>query len=66
LQLQEGRRDTIINPMMIAEVLSDSTEAYDSPLETLCDRGNKFAAYRTIPAFQEYVLIAQDSLHVEQ
>lgn len=51
---------------MIAEVLSDSTEAYDSPLETLCDRGNKFAAYRTIPAFQEYVLIAQDSLHVEQ
>lgn len=58
LQLQEGRRDTITNPIMIAEVLSDSTEAYD--------RSGKFAAYRTIPSFQEYVLIDQYSFHVEQ
>lgn len=57
LQLQEGRRDTLTNPMMIAEVLSNSTEAYD--------RSGKFAAYRTIPSFQEYVLIEQSSLHVE-
>lgn len=58
LQLQEGRRDTLNNPMMIAEVLSDPTEAYD--------RSGKFAAYRTIPSFQEYVLIDQHSLHIEQ
>lgn len=58
LQLQEGRKDTITNPIMIAEVLSDSTEAYD--------RSGKFAAYRTIPTFQEYLLIDQYNLHVEQ
>uniref|UniRef100_B8HQ36 Putative restriction endonuclease domain-containing protein n=1 Tax=Cyanothece sp. (strain PCC 7425 / ATCC 29141) TaxID=395961 RepID=B8HQ36_CYAP4 len=58
LQLQEGRKDTIINPCLIAEVLSESTEAYD--------RSTKFAAYRTIPSFQEYVLIDQTTMHVEQ
>lgn len=58
LQLQEGRKDTLINPLIIAEVLSESTEAYD--------RSGKFAAYRTIPTFQEYILIDQYSLHVEQ
>ena len=58
LQLQEGRKDTIINPCLIAEVLSESTEAYD--------RSAKFAAYRTIPSFQEYVLIDQTAMHVEQ
>jgi Uma2 family endonuclease len=57
LQLQAGRRDTVTNPVMIAEVLSDSTEAYD--------RSRKFAAYRTIPSFQEYLLIHQDTLQVE-
>jgi len=57
LQLQAGRRDTITNPRMIAEVLSESTEAYD--------RSGKFAAYRTIPTFQEYLLIDQSDLHVE-
>lgn len=57
LQLQEGRKDTVTNPLLIAEVLSDSTQGYD--------RGEKFAAYRTIPTFQEYVLIEQDTLHVE-
>ena len=58
LQLQEGRRDTVTNPIAIAEVLSNSTEAYD--------RSSKFAAYRAIPTFQEYLLIDQYSLHVEQ
>jgi Uma2 family endonuclease len=58
LQLQEGRKDTITNPTMIVEVLSESTEAYD--------RSGKFAAYRTLPTFQEYLLIDQYSLHVEQ
>jgi Uma2 family endonuclease len=58
LQLQEGRRDTITNPLMIAEVLSKSTRSYD--------KDEKFAAYRTIPTFQEYLLIDQYGVHVEQ
>jgi Uma2 family endonuclease len=58
LQFQEGRRDTIINPLIIAEVLSQSTKAYD--------QDEKFKAYRTIPTFVEYILIDQYSMHVEQ
>ncbi|MCC5636169.1 Uma2 family endonuclease [Nostoc sp. CHAB 5844] len=58
LEYQEGRRDTLINPVFIAEVLSKSTKSYD--------RDEKFAAYRTIPSFQEYVLIDQYKMHVEQ
>lgn len=58
LQLQEGQKDTITNPLFIAEVLSDSTRNYD--------KDAKFAAYRTIPSFQEYLLIDQYKMHVEQ
>jgi len=58
LQLQTGRRDTITNPLLIVEVLSKSTQTYD--------QGNKFKFYRTIPSFQEYILIDQYSIHVEQ
>ncbi|MBD1834505.1 Uma2 family endonuclease [Cyanobacteria bacterium FACHB-472] len=58
LQLQEGRRDTITNPLMIAEVLSASTRSYD--------KDAKFTAYRTIPSFQEYLLIDQYTMHIEQ
>jgi Uma2 family endonuclease len=58
LQLQEGRKDTITNPLMIVEVLSKSTQSYD--------RAEKFAAYRTIASFQEYLLIDQYTMHVEQ
>ncbi len=58
LQRQLGRTDTILNPVMIAEVLSKSTKN--------CDRDEKFAAYRTIPNFQEYLLIDQYTAHVEQ
>lgn len=58
VELQPGRKDTITNPILIAEVLSDSTEAYD--------RGEKFAAYRTIASFQEYLLIDQKQQHLEQ
>ena len=57
LQLQTGRSDTVTNPCFIAEVLSNSTKGYD--------RGDKFLAYRTIPTFQEYLLIDQYSIHVE-
>jgi Uma2 family endonuclease len=58
LQLQEGRKDTIINPLIIVEVLSKSTRSYD--------KDEKFSAYRTIPTFQEYVLIDQYTTQVEQ
>jgi len=58
LERQQGRTDTITNPIMIAEVLSKSTKSYD--------RDEKFAAYRTIPTFQEYLLVDQYSIHVEQ
>jgi Uma2 family endonuclease len=50
-------RDTLLNPRVIVEVLSDSTEAYD--------RGAKFAHYRTIPSLLEYVLISQHEHSIE-
>ncbi len=58
LEFQPRRTDTIVNPILIAEVLSKSTKAYD--------RDEKFAAYRTIPSFGEYLLIDQYRFHVEQ
>jgi Uma2 family endonuclease len=58
LQRKQGRTDIITNPVMIAEVLSKSTKSYD--------RDEKFSAYRTIPTFQEYLLIDQYTPHVEQ
>lgn len=57
LTYQEGRRDTITNPVLIIEILSQSTRNYD--------QGDKFAAYRTIPTFQEYVLVDQYCYQVE-
>lgn len=49
--------DTLLNPSVIVEVLSKSTQDYD--------RGAKFEQYRTLESFEEYVLIAQDKVHVE-
>jgi len=57
-QLADGRQDTFVNPTLLIEVLSDSTEAYD--------RGKKAESYRSIPSLQEYLLIAQDRPHVER
>lgn len=57
LQLLAGRNDTVINPSLIIEVLSASTSDYD--------RGAKFRAYRSIPSFREYLLIEQDTIHLE-
>ena len=54
----EKRNDTITNPILIVEVLSDSTEAKD--------RGEKMLAYRTLESLQEYVLVSQDKAIVEQ
>lgn len=55
---EDETEDTLLNPMLIIEVLSKSTEAYD--------RGGKFEFYQTIESFQEYVLISQEPFRVEQ
>ncbi len=57
LELVPGHDDMVTNPTLIVEVLSDSTEAYD--------RGRKFAHYRMLPSFAEYVLISQKEPLVE-
>ncbi len=57
LEIQIGRKDTITNPCFTAEVLSKSTQNYD--------RSEKFAVYRTINAFREYLLVDQYRIHVE-
>ncbi|MCC5605709.1 Uma2 family endonuclease [Nostoc sp. CHAB 5834] len=49
---------TVMNPMLIAEVLSKSTKNYD--------QGDKFLYYRSIPEFKEYILIDQYQYHVMQ
>ncbi|HVF27604.1 MAG TPA: Uma2 family endonuclease [Pyrinomonadaceae bacterium] len=50
--------DTLLNPTLIVEVLSESTESYD--------RGKKFAHYRSVESIVEYLLVAQDEYRVEQ
>ncbi|AFZ44523.1 protein of unknown function DUF820 [Halothece sp. PCC 7418] len=57
VKLQEGRNDTVTNPLMIAEVLSKSTKSYD--------KDEKFEAYRSLSTFQEYLLIDQYKQHLE-
>lgn len=56
-QFEPGRRDILLNPLLIAEVLSPSTEAYD--------RGAKFSRYRSIESLQTYMLVSQESPLVE-
>jgi Uma2 family endonuclease len=55
---EDSTEDTLLNPQLIIEVLSKSTEAYD--------RGAKFEYYQTIESFSEYILIAQEPFRVEQ
>ena len=50
-------KDTVVNPLIIVEVLSPSTEAYD--------RGVKFAHYKRLETLQVYVLVAQDQPHIQ-
>ncbi len=50
--------DILLNPIVIIEVLSPSTEAYD--------RGEKFSHYRQIESLQEYILVSQDKVNVER
>ncbi|MBP0028174.1 Uma2 family endonuclease [Roseofilum sp. Guam] len=58
-------RHFIRYPCVIIEVLSPSTEAYDSPSETLRERGGKFALYRRLSTLQEYVLVSSETKTVE-
>ena len=53
----DGEKDIIMNPVIIIEILSKTTEAYD--------RGDKFALYRSIPSLREYVMISSTSLRAE-
>ena len=57
-RFEDGHLDTLLNPTVLIEVLSKSTESYD--------RGKKFYLYRTIESLAEYVLVAQDEYRVEQ
>ena len=56
-QFEDEHVDTLLNPRVLVEVLSKSTEAYD--------RGTKSSHYRMIPSLQEYLLIAQHEPRVE-
>ena len=57
-RFEGDRRDILLNPQVIIEVLSDFTESND--------RGRKFVNYRTVPSIREYVLVAQDQVLVER
>jgi Uma2 family endonuclease len=56
-QYWQNRRDVIVNPLLIAEILSPSTQSYD--------RLGKFELYKLLPSFKEYVLINADKPSVE-
>jgi len=58
LQFAAGTDDTVVNPTVIVEVLSDATEAYD--------RGKKFENYRQMPSLREYLLVSQKEPRIEQ
>ncbi len=57
-RFDDEQADTLLNPTVIVEVLSPSTEDYD--------RGGKFEQFRKLESVQEYVVIAQDRVHVER
>jgi Uma2 family endonuclease len=57
-QFLDANVDSLLNPTMIVEVLSPSTESYD--------RGAKFGHYRRLPSLKEYVIVAQDQILVER
>jgi len=56
IEMEDAGLDCVLNPLVIIEILSDSTEAYD--------RGQKFIHYQLIDSFQEYILISQHGCDV--
>ncbi len=57
-KFQDKVFDTLLNPTLLVEVISESTESYD--------RGKKFQHYRSIESLQEYVLVLQDEAGIEK
>jgi len=56
-QFADDQEDTVLNPVLIVEVLSDSTRDHD--------RGRKFQHYRKLPSLIEYLMIEQDQPRIE-
>jgi Uma2 family endonuclease len=54
---EDKQLDTLLNPQVVVEILSDATEKYD--------RGKKFEHYRQIESLREYALVAQDRPHID-
>ncbi|MCE2413777.1 Uma2 family endonuclease [Candidatus Poribacteria bacterium] len=57
-QFEDNVFDTLLNPILVIEVLSPSTEVYD--------RGEKFSHYQELASLREYILVSQDRARVEQ
>ena len=57
-RFEDGELDTLLNPTVIVEVLSPTTESYD--------RGRKFEHYRTLGSLAEYLLVAQEQPRIER
>lgn len=57
-RFEDNAFDTLLNPIVLVEVLSPSTETYD--------RGEKFEHYQQLTSLQEYILVSQDEVHVER
>jgi Uma2 family endonuclease len=56
-EFEDDHKDTLLNPTLIVEVLSESTEAYD--------RGKKFEHYRSVKSLSDYLLVAQEAASIE-
>ncbi|CAK8712943.1 MAG: putative restriction endonuclease [Candidatus Electronema aureum] len=54
----DDKKDVLLNPVIIVEILSDGTEAYD--------RGDKFSHYQLIPSLAEYILVCQYACKIER
>ncbi len=57
-EFEDENNDVLLNPIVIIEILSDSTEAYD--------RGDKFAHYQLLNSFTEYILVSQYFCRIEK
>ena len=57
IEFAQGRNDTVANPILIVEVLSPSTEAYD--------RGKKFVNYQSIPELRDYVIVSHRERRID-
>jgi Uma2 family endonuclease len=57
IKFPDRKKDTVLNPILIIEVISKNTESYD--------RGKKFEFYRSIPSLKEYVMVSSDHYLIE-